>query len=317
MGRVLVHSWPNDPNREVTALKLFRLIRENIKQLDLDCSIAFALCRGKDKALWAPDLFVLVYLDGDINWWEELVKGFYLKIGGPQPQDTEYPYWEAQCTLANLESCIKRGGLEIEEGPVIKRHARSGSELVSRWRDEGGKTLGVPKTPAHQEARTSHQKLERAQERLANEIKAASRRHPFASIIDMVICLVVPSFAKGYYGLNSAGNLSISLLLGSIWALTFFLYSLAFEGWLDGTIGKRMLRIRVVNSEGKFPLQQQIILRETLKLLEFFLPACYYFWSPDAPLAGFAVLFIVTLVSEAIFKRYLHDRVAGTYTTLR
>ena len=317
MGRVLLHCWPNDPDREITALKLFRLIQENIDQLDLDCTVAFALCRGKNTALWTPDLFVLVYLDRDIDWWGYLVKGFYSKIGGPQPQETEYPYWETQCTIANLESRIERGGLEIEEGPIIKHRELEGSELISQWTEKWNQSLkiGFGQPPVTQRPSTI-QSAERLQEQFSEKIKTASRRHPFASLIDILICLIVPSFAKGFYGISPMENYGLSLLLGGIWASTFFVYGLAFESWFGGTIGKKALGVHIVNSDGRLPAQRQIILREAIKLMQMFLAASYYFWSSDSLLAGFAVLFVVNLVSEVIFKRYFHDKIAGTFVVV-
>jgi uncharacterized RDD family membrane protein YckC len=109
----------------------------------------------------------------------------------------------------------------------------------------------------------------------------------------------------------------------SLLALLTFLaripyYVLSELVWNGRTLGKRILRIRVVSADGHRLTPHQIAARNLLKEVEFFTPLSFVFLAPTLPGLGvlLVLLWVIIILCVPIFSRTrqrIGDIVAGTY----
>ncbi|WP_299478419.1 RDD family protein [uncultured Roseibium sp.] len=141
-----------------------------------------------------------------------------------------------------------------------------------------------------------------------------------AQITDIVITTIA---LVAIMILLSALNITGPQTIVAIGALLFFLirvpyYILAELVWNGQTLGKRILKIKVVSHDGGPLTTHALVLRNMMKEAEVFLPGTLVLMldasSPFASLAAFAWILVCLLVP--IFDRYrrrLGDMMAGTH----
>ncbi|MET1415955.1 RDD family protein [Roseibium sp. HPY-6] len=141
-----------------------------------------------------------------------------------------------------------------------------------------------------------------------------------AQITDIVITTIA---LVAIMILLSALNITGPQTIVAIGALLFFLirvpyYILAELIWNGQTLGKRILKIKVVSHDGGPLTTHALVLRNMMKEAEVFLPGTLVLMldasSPFASLAAFAWILVCLLVP--IFDRYrrrLGDMMAGTH----
>jgi uncharacterized RDD family membrane protein YckC len=123
----------------------------------------------------------------------------------------------------------------------------------------------------------------------------------FAKVLDgfilgipVGILMLLVSLATGYF--TNADGFLAPLLLSLLLVVTFIV-SIALEGG-GGTPGKRILGMRIVDSDGSKPGFGKALVRNLLGIIDFI---------PVAYILG------VVLVASSPTKQRLGDRIAGTY----
>lgn len=140
----------------------------------------------------------------------------------------------------------------------------------------------------------------------------------------LVLVLIAFSIASLFVlvGTGPTGGQAI----GAIWLLGFFLlrnfYFTAFElGTRGATLGKRMLKLRVVARDGGRLSGHAVIARNAMRELEFFLPLSFLAYESsqglaDFALAGAGLLWSGVFVLFPFFNRdhmRVGDLIAGTW----
>lgn len=97
-----------------------------------------------------------------------------------------------------------------------------------------------------------------------------------------------------FIGVASGGGKAALQALAAIWLVGFFLlrnfYFTAFElGTRSATIGKRVMKLRVVARDGRRLSGHAVIARNAMRELEFFLPLSFLAYQTSQGLADFAL----------------------------
>jgi uncharacterized RDD family membrane protein YckC len=97
-----------------------------------------------------------------------------------------------------------------------------------------------------------------------------------------------------FIGVASGGGKVAAQALAAIWLVGFFLlrnfYFTAFElGTRSATIGKRVMKLRVVARDGRRLSGHAVIARNAMRELEFFLPLSFLAYQTSQGLAGLAL----------------------------
>jgi uncharacterized RDD family membrane protein YckC len=97
-----------------------------------------------------------------------------------------------------------------------------------------------------------------------------------------------------FIGVASGGGKVAAQALAAIWLVGFFLlrnfYFTAFElGTRSATIGKRVMKLRVVARDGRRLSGHAVIARNAMRELEFFLPLSFLAYQTSQGLADFAL----------------------------
>ncbi|ATY30662.1 RDD family protein [Sphingomonas psychrotolerans] len=97
-----------------------------------------------------------------------------------------------------------------------------------------------------------------------------------------------------FIGVASGGGQAALQTLAATWLLGFFVlrnfYFTAFElGTRSATIGKRVMKLRVVARDGRRLSGHAVVARNAMRELEFFLPLSFLAYETSQGLAGFAM----------------------------
>ncbi|MEO7524041.1 MAG: RDD family protein, partial [Ferruginibacter sp.] len=141
----------------------------------------------------------------------------------------------------------------------------------------------------------------------------------FAYIIDFFILIVylasMKSLLYNAFAINLEENVGLDILSISF---PMLLYSLVAELWMNGqTIGKKLMRIRVISLDGGEPTLGQYILRWITKFFEWPFLFGYVMYSEKALLiyifmTGFFGVAVVILITATKKNQRLGDLAAGT-----
>ncbi|MFT3908212.1 MAG: RDD family protein [Ferruginibacter sp.] len=141
----------------------------------------------------------------------------------------------------------------------------------------------------------------------------------FAYIIDFFILLVylasMKSLLYNAFSINLEDNVGLDILIISF---PMLLYSFVTELWLNGqTLGKKLMRIRVISLDGGEPTLGQYILRWVTKFFEWPFLFGYVIYSEKALIlyifvTGFFGMAVVILITATRRNQRLGDLAAGT-----
>jgi uncharacterized RDD family membrane protein YckC len=160
------------------------------------------------------------------------------------------------------------------------------------------------------------------------ELEIASAGSRFAAlVVDLLIMLVALAlFTWLIVTILPNDNRTMQGALASIWMLGFFLlrncYFMAFElGPRAATLGKRLLKMRVVARDGGRLTADAVIARNLVREMEIMLPLVFMgFGSAQGQMSGFAILFgfgwTLVLSLFLLFNKdrmRMGDLIAGTW----
>lgn len=141
-----------------------------------------------------------------------------------------------------------------------------------------GSESKAPATPATEQPSFNAAKNEAEKHRLVQHIShpvATIGQRFWALVIDLIIVAVVTVVLWLIFSLLTFGLGSFELFAGGSLALSI-LYFILFESMDGQTIGKKVLRIKVVSAESmKKPDLVAVILRNLLRLVDSFPPNLY------------------------------------------
>ncbi len=127
-------------------------------------------------------------------------------------------------------------------------------------------------------------------------------RRIVAALIDTAVCFVLLLLVAGLFGDAAAGDTSISAEVRGWPAVLFFLlvfgYFTETERRWGQTIGKRVLRLRVVDAAGAPPSTRAALIRNALRLVD---------WLPFLYVVGF-----ISMLATGRRRLRLGDLAAGT-----
>lgn len=156
-----------------------------------------------------------------------------------------------------------------------------------------------------------------------------------ASIIDFLI--FIPLFVLTYYNLMNLKNLVLALVLSFVWII----YKIYMEGAKGATIGKRVMKIVVVNENNEIINMNQSIARNSLYIINTLLGLITTVMVFNAigfedntsfmevskfqqengftvgGYFGFLILISVIWVAFDKQKQALHDKIGKTYCAIR
>jgi uncharacterized RDD family membrane protein YckC len=147
-----------------------------------------------------------------------------------------------------------------------------------------------------------------------------------ATLLDLLfIMLVVAVFAICLALINSAVDSAMDEILGIIFFLGYFLlmnfWFTIFElRWNGQTPGKRIMKIRVIDSRGGPLSGRAVIVRNIMRDLELFLPLGFVFARPSGTLEAWQMIFIWLWLGALLALPFINrdrmrggDLVAGTW----
>jgi hypothetical protein len=141
--------------------------------------------------------------------------------------------------------------------------------------------------------------------------KAVGKRI-IAGVIDLVLCVVIFIVAALNFGTTTTtvqGGMASSQLSLAGWPFVVYsalvlAYFTLMEWQLGGTLGKLLMRVQVVNAEGRRISLQKFLVRNVLRILDAF---------------PFIIPYLVglVLVASSRNKQRVGDKAAGTLVVVR